>query len=166
MSLKTDFLKSHFLESSWRCSWSNPTRMQKEGVSNRGMHKGILLNISDRAQCIEQRWYAFLVLLGRGTQMHRRLEAFALRAHTWRKTIMHPLGSIGLIYTYIFLSDAELLNTTSIKDRVHPRHVHLVIGRPWCATFFVTMLIATSLVPSMPVLLFRILCCADLSSRT
>lgn len=60
---------------------------------------------------------------------------------------MHPLGSIGLIYTYIFLSDGELLNTTSIKDRVHPRHVHLVIGRPWCATFFVTMLIATSLVP-------------------
>lgn len=79
---------------------------------------------------------------------------------------MHPLGSIGLIYTYIFLSDGELLNTTSIKDRVQPKTYISSDRKTLVCNFFVTMLIATSLVPSMPVLLFRILCCADLSSRT
>lgn len=60
---------------------------------------------------------------------------------------MHPLGSIGLIYTYIFLSDGELLNTTSIKDRVQPKTYISSDRKTLVCNFFVTMLIATSLVP-------------------
>jgi hypothetical protein len=60
---------------------------------------------------------------------------------------MHPLGSIGLIYTYIFLSDGELLNTTSIKDRVQPKTYISSDRKTLVCNFFVTMLIAISLVP-------------------